>query len=82
MRFERSWSAATGATSDQGLTTTSQDRGAGVIQDERGGITITASLETLADGRVLVKFASKGANSRNPGLIQKMSDSYGRCTLR
>ena len=45
-RFDRSWSAAAGAMSDQRLTT-SQDRGAGVIRGERGGLTITATIETL-----------------------------------
>ena len=77
-RFDRSWAAATGAMSDQGLTITSQDRGAGVIRGERGGVTITATLETLPDGRVQVTFASKGANSADPGLIQRVSDSYDR----
>ena len=76
-RFDRSWAAATGALSDQGLTITSQDRGAGVIRGERGGITITATLETLADGRLQVKFASKG-DREDPGLIQRVSDSYDR----
>ena len=51
-RFDRSWAAATGAMSDQGLTITSQDRGAGVMRGERGGTTITATLKTLADGSV------------------------------
>ena len=77
-RFDRSWAAATGAMSDQGLTITSQDRGAGVIRGERGGVTITATLETLVDGRVQVKLDSKEANSADPGLIQRVSDSYDR----
>ena len=64
--------------SDQGVTITSQNRGAGVIQGDRGGITITATLETLADGRVQVKFTSKGPSSTDPGLIQRVSDSYDR----
>ena len=77
-RFDRSWAAATGAMSDQGLTITSQDRGSGVIRGERGGVTITATLETLADGRVQVKFDSKGAGGTDPALIQRVSDSYDR----
>ena len=77
-RFDRSWSAAAGALSDQGLTITSQDRGAGVIQAERGGMTVTATLETLADGRVQVKFNSRGPNGADPGLVQRVSDSYDR----
>ena len=54
-RFERSWSAANGAMYDQGLTITAQDRGAGVIQGQRGSITITTTLETRADGSVQVR---------------------------
>ena len=54
------------------------DRGAGVIRGERGGLTITATIETLGDGRIQVKFGSKGDNSLDPGLIQRVSDSYDR----
>ncbi len=75
-RLDRSWAAATGAMSDQGLTITSQDRGTGVIVGERGGITITATVEALADGRLQVKFASKGADGTD--LTQRVSDSYDR----
>lgn len=64
--------------SDQGLAITAQDRGAGVIRGERGGVTITATLETLADGRIQVKLDTKGVDSADPGLIQRVSDSYDR----
>jgi len=77
-RFDRSWAAATGAMSDQGLTITSQDRGTGVIQGQRGGITITTTLETLADGSVQVKFASRGDDRTDPGLVRRVSDSFDR----
>ena len=77
-RFDRSWAAATGAMSDQGLTILSQDRGAGVVRGERRGATITATLETLPDRRIQVKFASTGDHSTDPGLIQRVSDSYDR----
>jgi len=60
------------------LAITSQDRGAGVIRGERGGVTITATLETLPDGRLQVTFASKGATSGDPALAQRVSDSYDR----
>jgi hypothetical protein len=77
-RFDRSWAAATAAMSDQGVTITSQDRGAGVIRGERGGITITTTLETLADGSVQVKFASRGDDRADPGLVRRVSDSFDR----
>ena len=77
-RFDRTWAAAAGALSDQGLTIASQDRGAGVIRGERGGIAITATVQTLADGRIQVKFSSQGSGSADPGLVQRVSDSYDR----
>lgn len=77
-RFDRSWSAAAGALSDQGLTIASQDRGTGVIRGEQGGVTVTATVETLADGRIQVKFTSRGVASADPALMQRVSDSYDR----
>jgi hypothetical protein len=77
-RFDQSWAAAAGAISDQGLTIASQDRGAGVIWGERGGIAITATVETLVDGRIQVKFSQQGPGSADPGLVQRVSDSYER----
>ena len=47
-RFDRAWSAASGAMYDQGMSITVQDRAAGVIRGERGGVTITATLLTRA----------------------------------
>src|SRR5688572_27459379 len=70
-RFDRSWAAAMGAMADQGLTITSQNRGAGVVQGERTGTTITAALETLPDGSVQVKFTSQGSNT-DAALIQRV----------
>jgi hypothetical protein len=77
-RFDRSWEAANGAMYDQGLTITSQDRGAGMIQGQRGGITIITTLDTLADGSIQVKFASRGDDSKDPGLMRRVSDSFDR----
>ena len=76
-RFDRSWSAASGAMYDQGLAITTQDYGAGVIRGERGGVTITATLMTMADGSIQVKFSTSG-NSADPGLIERVSASYDR----
>jgi len=77
-RFDRSWAAAGGAMSDQGLAITAQDRGAGTIRGERGGIGITATLITMADGSIQVKLESSGATNNDPGLVQRVSDSYER----
>ena len=76
-RFERSWAAASGAMYDQGLTITSQDRGAGTIRGERGGVVIMATVQTMADGSIQVKFNS--ANDRaDPSLVDRVTNSYLR----
>jgi len=77
-RFDRSWNAATGAMADQGVTITSQDRGAGVIRGTRGAITIVITLQTLADGSTQVKFNTSGATDTDSELIHRVSDSYDR----
>ena len=77
-RFDRSWDAAGGALADQGVTITAQDRGAGVIRGTRDGINIAASVQTLADGSIQVKFDQSGATSSDPNLIHRVSDSYDR----
>src|SRR5215470_6751105 len=75
-RIDRSWDAAAGAMTDQGMTITAQDRRAGVIRGNRGGTTITAQLETLSDGRIQVKFSSSGTS--DSGLIDGVTNSYNR----
>ena len=75
-KFDRSWSAAVGAFADQGIAITSQDRGAGVIQGSRGGINVTGSIRTQADGSVRVQFDTSGATKNDPTLIQRISGSY------
>ena len=77
-RFDRSWSAAAGAMSDQGVAIDAQDRAAGAIRGNRGGIVITATLQTLADGSIQVRFDQSGATSTDPGLIHRISESYER----
>ena len=77
-RFDRSWSAAMGAMSDQGVTVETQDRGAGVIRGSRGGILIIAVVQTLADGSIQVRFDQSGATSTDPALIHRISGSYDR----
>jgi len=77
-RFERSWSAAAGAMMDQGITIVSQDRGSGVIRGILGTITVTAKVQTQADGNVQVSFETVGASDKDPGLGKRVSDSYLR----
>jgi hypothetical protein len=77
-RYEQSWSAATGALADNGLTITGQDRGSGVIRGERGGATITAAIATLPDGSIQVKFNAASPNGVDNALLQRVSDSFDR----
>ena len=75
-RFDRSWAAAAGAMADQGVTITTQDRGAGVIRGQRPGVTVTATIRTQADGIVQVSFETVGAAEKDPGLTQRLRDSF------
>ena len=77
-KFDRSWSAAIGAFSDQSVRLTSQDRGAGFLQGTRNGINVTGSVQQQADGRVKVQFNTSGATTQDPGLIERITQSYNR----
>lgn len=77
-KFDRSWSAATGAFSDQSVRITSENRGAGVIQGTRNGINITGNVQQQADGKVRVQFDTSGVTSQDPGLIDRITQSYNR----
>ncbi len=76
--FDRSWGAAKAAFSDQGVPITREDRGAGMLSGSRDGIVITALIRTQADGSVRVEFNSSGATSRDPGLVDRVSQAYNR----
>ena len=72
-RYDQSWNAATGAMADQGVSVSTQDRGAGVIRGSRGSASVEASVRTLADGRVEVRITSSDS-----ALANRISDSYDR----
>lgn len=75
-KFDRSWSAAVGALSDQNVRITSQDRGAGIVHGTRDGIEVTGNVHTQADGGVRVQFNTSGATTRDPTLIDRITQSY------
>ncbi len=75
-KFDQSWSAAIGALSDQGVRITVQERGAGVIQGNLNGIEVVASIRTQADNSVRVQFNTSGATTRDPTMIQRITNSY------
>jgi hypothetical protein len=77
-RFDQSWSAVAGAMADQGLTIISQDRGAGVMRGARGDMVVRGSVVTRPDGRIQVEIASEGSSSADPGLAQRVHQSYER----
>ena len=78
-RFDRSWAAASGAMADQGINVTSQDRGSGVIRGTSGTTLVTASVTTLADGSIQVKFDSTApSGGDSSGLSQRLYQSYER----
>ena len=72
-RYDQSWNAVTGAMADQGVSVTTQDRGAGVIRGTRGSASVQASVRTLANGSVEVRITSSDSN-----LANRISESYDR----
>lgn len=74
--FDRSFSAASGAMRDQGLTISSEDRNSGTIVGRIEGGTLTANVRQQADGSVRVQFDASGV--RDAGLIDRVSRSYDR----
>jgi hypothetical protein len=76
--YDRSWAAAIGALQDQGVAISEQDRASGVVRGTRGPATVTALVRTQADGRVRVEFNATGAGGTDPGLVERVSESYNR----
>ena len=74
--FERSWNAAVGAFHDTGVTLSTQDRAAGVIEGRRGGITVQSRVVTQADGKVRVEFNTTGNLAEDRSLPDRMSRAY------
>ena len=72
--FDRSFSAAAGALSDQGYTLTRQDQANGVIVGARGNSSVTANVNRQADGSVRVEFRATDAS--DPSLIDRVTRSY------
>lgn len=72
--FDRSFSAASGAMRDQGLSINVEDRSSGTIVGKIESGTVTATVRQQADGSVRVQFDANGV--RDPGLIDRVSRSY------
>ena len=76
--YDQAWSASAGAVRDAGVQVTSEDFGAGLIRGVKDGVNVTVSVSRMADGRVEVRFDSKGDTSRDPGLAERFSQAYER----
>lgn len=74
--YDRSWNAALLAMQDQGVRISGEDRGAGLIDGERGGMTIRTRLNRQGDGSVRVEFNVGGNLSEDPDLPNRISRSY------
>jgi hypothetical protein len=74
--YDRSFAAASGALRDQGLAITVEDPAAGTIIGTLSGATVTASIRRQADGSVRVQF--DGRDVKDPGLMNRVSQSYDR----
>ncbi|TCF97313.1 hypothetical protein BZM26_32420 [Paraburkholderia strydomiana] len=74
--FDRSFNAAAGAMSDEGLAITVQDPGSGTVVGNLNGMTVTAGVRQQTDGSVVVQFNSPDA--RDPTLLSRISQSYDR----
>jgi hypothetical protein len=77
-KFDAAWNATVGAFHDQGVQIVREERAAGILQGRRGGIHVTADLRTQADGSVKVELRTSGATGEDPGLINRISNSYDR----
>jgi hypothetical protein len=72
--FDRSYDAAIGAITDQGLVITAQDRARGNIVGSSGPVSVTATVRPQADGTTRVEFKTSGDASG--GLSQRVLAAY------
>lgn len=76
--YDRSFDAALGALQGQGLSISSQDRGAGVVVGSRGALTVSASVRPQPDGTTRVEFNQSGNQAQDPNLLQRVVADYNR----
>jgi len=74
--YDRSFYAAADAMRDQGLAVSVQDQPSGRVVASNGVSTVTAIVGQQADGSVRVQFSA--SDSRDPGLLDRVSRSYDR----
>jgi hypothetical protein len=74
--FDRTFAAAAQAMRDQGLAISVEDRARGSVVGSIGGGMVTANVRPQPDGSVRTQFDAR--NVSDPGLLQRVSDSYDR----
>lgn len=74
--FERSFSAAVGAMEDEGVRIVTLDRDTGKASGVRGGIHVTATVQSRADSGVQVEFGTRGDTASDPTLIDRITRRY------
>ena len=77
-RFDQAWDAALGAAADAGIQVTNADRAAGRISGSKAGAAVAINLQSMADGRVQVRFDAPDARDTGPTLDQRWLAAYNR----
>ena len=78
LNFDRTFDAALGALVDQKMVVTQQDRRRGTIEATAGKAGINVTLSNMLDGTIRVNFDPQGDMSADPGLLQRVTDSYNQ----
>jgi hypothetical protein len=76
--YDRAWDSAVRAAQDSGITLSSVDRNAGLIQGSRDGIAARISVLGQADGTTRVELNLQGDLQRDPTLSQRFQSTYNR----
>ncbi|MBV8273516.1 MAG: hypothetical protein JO067_14705 [Cupriavidus sp.] len=74
--YDRSFFAAADAMRDQGVSINVQNQVSGLISGNYGSTAVTANVRQQQDGSVVVQFHAD--DTRDPGLVQRISQSYDR----
>ncbi len=74
--YDRSFNAVAAAMAEQGVRVTESNAATGVVSGTRGNITVTANVTPRADGSAQIEFRTKGNIAEDPGLINRITDSY------
>lgn len=74
--YDRSFYAAADALRDQGVTIQTQEPTTGNIAGYYGSTPVAAMIRQQSDGSVRVEF--QAADSRDPGLVNRITQSYQR----